>query len=159
MENKAAIYQKIEKLTWLPHSLLLQHGCGSWWCNFPCLLCSERTPRSSGNPTKSSTGGPNYIWLILCACFLAMACCFGFLCLAFRQRKSPKKRAVEVESSDEERPVLAAAPAPPVASVAPPAAVPLIAPQAPPPVTYYRVKPRSARPPLLEPSEPVADRA
>eukprot|EP00434_Breviolum_minutum_P023636 symbB.v1.2.020849.t1/scaffold1711.1/size185425/12 len=114
---------------------------------------------SSGNPTKSSTGGPNYIWLILCACFLAMACCFGFLCLAFRQRKSPKKRAVEVESSDEERPVLAAAPAPPVASVAPPAAVPLVAPQAPPPVTYYRVKPMSARPPLLEPSEPVADRA
>lgn len=87
-----------------------------------------------------------------------MACCFGFLCLAFRQRKSPKKRAVEVESSDEERPVLAAAPAP-AASAAPPAAVPLVALQAPPPVTYYRVKPMSARPPLLEPSEPVAVRA
>ena len=88
-----------------------------------------------------------------------MACCFCVLCLAFRQRKSPKTRAAEVESSDEERPVLAAAPAPRAASMAPPA-VPLVAPQvAPQPVTYYRIKPRSARPPLLEPSEPVAVRA
>ena len=88
---------------------------------------------------------------------LGLLCCFGLLCLAFQTRKSPKTRAVAVESetsTDEEVPVLAAAPPPAARAAAPPPPV-QVAPR-PAAVTYYRVKPMSEPPVLLEPSEPLA---
>ena len=101
---------------------------------------------------------------MLCAFALALLCCFGLLCFAFLKRKSPKTRAAEIESdtAEEEVPVLAAAPPP-----APPAPAAPAAPAAPPvlqlaprpmpaAVTYYRVKPMSSTPVILEASEPVA---
>ena len=98
---------------------------------------------------------------MLCAFALALLCCFGLLCFAFLKRKSPKTRAVEIESEtpEEEIPVLAAAP-PPAAPAAPAPAVPVTLQLVPRPmpaaVTYYRVKPMSSTPKILEATEPVA---
>lgn len=115
------------------------------------------------------------LWAILCF-VLTFLCCFGLLFLAcFAFKKSAKKRAVDIESTEEEVPVLTSAPHSAPASVAPRELhfarpmppIPPTRPMAMEPVTIqrtpvtavtavtYRIEPKRV-PVQPEPSEPVA---
>lgn len=138
---------------------------GRKWCQIPPSLEAQapevQSPTAPVSVSPTGSSGGSYFWLMLCAFALALLCCFGLLCFAFLKRKSPKTRAAEIESdtAEEEVPVLAAAPPPAPPAPAAPAAPPVLqlAPRPmPAAVTYYRVKPMSSTPVILEASEPVA---